>query len=115
MHLYNARSHSVGIPSCRAVAIRSGSATRRWPDWACTEPHDGDLVVAEIELDDDAQRVARRYFRAGDAVRLEPVGGDGDVLLLPESSVLVLGVIASRLRFAAGADQPPLEEPLQVG
>jgi SOS-response transcriptional repressor LexA len=76
------------------------------------EPHDGDLIVAEVEIEGDSHRLARRYFADGDYVRLEPVGGaEGQPVRLPTESVLVLGVIAARLRLTPGTDQP-LEEPL---
>lgn len=76
------------------------------------DPQDGDLIVAEVEIDGDSLRLARRYFADGDHVRLEPVGGaQGQAVRLPTESVLVLGVIAARLRLTPGADQP-VEEPL---
>jgi SOS-response transcriptional repressor LexA len=75
------------------------------------EPRNGDLVVVEVDLDGDSSRIARRYVAAGDHVRLEPVGGPIDPLDLPLQSVMVLGVIAARLRFAAGGDQA-IEEPI---
>jgi SOS-response transcriptional repressor LexA len=75
------------------------------------EPRDGDLVVAEVELDGDAQRVARRYFAAGRQVRLEPVGEAGAVLEVEPEALIIMGVIAGRLRFSA-AGEPPTEEPL---
>ncbi|HEY0580609.1 MAG TPA: hypothetical protein VGE94_00400, partial [Chloroflexota bacterium] len=38
------------------------------------EPANGDLVVAEAEIDGDSVRLARRYFAvADDTIRLEPV------------------------------------------
>ena len=79
------------------------------------EPHDGDLVVAEAEVDGDARRLARRYFAAGSQVRLEPVGetAGGDVLELEPESVIIMGVIAGRLRFSSQGG-PPIEEPLRV-
>ena len=52
-------------------AGRRGSVDTR------AEPQDGDLVVAEAEIDGDSQRLARRYFTSGDDVRLEPVGDRG--------------------------------------
>jgi SOS-response transcriptional repressor LexA len=73
------------------------------------EPRDGDLVVAEVELDGDSQRLARRYLTAGDRIRLEPVGGQGEPLELEAESLIVMGVIAARLRFEA---EQPIEEPL---
>ena len=84
-----------------------------------TEPRDGDLVVAEADVagDGDARRLARRYFAAGSQVRLEPVGegagGDVDVLELGPESVIIMGVIAGRLRFVSQGN-PPIEEPLRV-
>jgi SOS-response transcriptional repressor LexA len=64
------------------------------------EPRDGDLVVVEAEVDGDSLRTARRYFAAGDQVRLEGVGEGVETLELPADSVMVMGVIAARLRFA---------------
>ena len=81
------------------------------------EPRDGDLVVAEADVagDGDARRLARRYFAAGSQVRLEPVGEQavGDVLELEPESVIIMGVIAGRLRFVSQGN-PPIEEPLRV-
>ena len=66
------------------------------------EPGPGDLVVVEVELEDDSLRTARRYvpLPSGD-VRLETVGApqDLEVLELPAESVMVMGVIAARLRL----------------
>jgi SOS-response transcriptional repressor LexA len=73
------------------------------------EPTDGDLVVAEADLDGDSQRLARRYFLDGDAVRLEPVGSEVATLVVPKDSVIVMGVISARVRFAGDA---VTEEPL---
>jgi len=75
------------------------------------EARDGDLVVVEAELDGDSVRTARRYFTAGDRVRLEGAGEGVEPLDLAADSVMVMGVIAARLRFRA-ADDPPVEEPL---
>ena len=75
------------------------------------EPRDGDLVVVEADLDGDSQRLARRIFILADEVRLEPVGSAADVLTLPHEQVLIMGVIAARLRFTSGSDQAH-EEPL---
>jgi SOS-response transcriptional repressor LexA len=64
------------------------------------EPHDGDLVVAEVEIDGDSQRVARRYFATGSTVRLEPVDGETrDTIELPAEQVIVMGVIVARVLF----------------
>jgi SOS-response transcriptional repressor LexA len=65
------------------------------------EPEDGDLVVVEAEVDDDSRRIARRYFAVGDRIRLESIDDGTDALELPEDSVIVMGVIAARLRFSA--------------
>ena len=75
------------------------------------EPHNGDLVVVEAEIDGDSVRTARRYFAAGDRVRLESTVGGEDALELPEDSVIVMGVIAARLRFSPTGDVA-VEEPL---
>ena len=75
------------------------------------EPRDGDLVVAEAEVDGDSQRLARRYVATAGGVRLEPVGGGLEPLELPAESVMVMGVIAARLRFEAGGERA-IEEPL---
>ena len=75
------------------------------------EARDGDLVVVEAEVDGDSLRTARRYFAAGDQVRLEGEGEGVDPLELPADSVIIMGVIAARLRFRV-ADDPPVEEPL---
>jgi len=78
------------------------------------EPRDGDLVVAEVELEDDSLRTARRYRSSGDRIRLEAVGRtDIQTLDLAAEQVIVMGVIAARLRFAADGDAP-IEEPLPV-
>jgi SOS-response transcriptional repressor LexA len=75
------------------------------------EPHNGDLVVVEAEIDGDSVRTARRYFAVGARVRLESSVEGEDALELPEDSVIVMGVIAARLRFSATGDMA-VEEPL---
>jgi SOS-response transcriptional repressor LexA len=75
------------------------------------EPRDGDLVVAEVDIDGDSQRLARRYFSEGDKVRLEAVGAGLDRLELPAESVMVMGVIIARVRFSP-TSEAPIEEPL---
>jgi|SRR5579864_418486 len=65
------------------------------------EPVDGDLVVVEVELEDDSLRIARRYFLHGDRVRLVGqtlVGQTVEALEVPVEKVMVMGVIAARLR-----------------
>src|SRR5215831_11892079 len=77
------------------------------------EPRDGDLVVAEVELDDDSLRTARRYSNADGLVRLMPVGNpDLETIEVAAEQVMVMGVIAARIRF--GEDRAsPIEEPLE--
>jgi SOS-response transcriptional repressor LexA len=74
------------------------------------EPRDGDLVVVEVEVDEDSLRTARRYFSLGDRVRLEAVGEPLEAIEQPAEQVIVMGVIAARLRFPSEA--APIEEPL---
>jgi len=73
------------------------------------EPCNGDLVVADAEVDGDAVRIARRYFAVGDQVRLEPQGSE-EILLLPAENVIIMGVIVARLRISADGGQV-IEEP----
>ena len=75
------------------------------------EPRDGDLVVVEAEVDGDSQRLARRYSAQADLVRLDPIGGQAAPLELPADSIIVMGVIAGRLRFEDNGARV-LEEPL---
>ena len=77
------------------------------------DPRDGDLVVVEVELEDDSLRTARRYYAIGDRVRLEPVGGGADAIVVPAEQVMVMGVIAARLTFPQGESGPPAEEALE--
>jgi len=77
------------------------------------EPRDGDLVVVEVELEDDSLRTARRFFADGTRVRLEAIGEPLEPLEVDAHQVMVMGVIAARLKFAdTGAD--PVEEPLML-
>src|ERR1700738_3755269 len=57
------------------------------------EPVNGDLVVAEAEVYGDSLRLARKYFAAGDQVRLESIGSPIAPLDLPAESIIVMGVI----------------------
>jgi SOS-response transcriptional repressor LexA len=75
-----------------------------------SEPRDGDLVVAEAEVDGDSVRLARRYFATVDGVRLEPAGAAIDALELPAESVMIMGIIVARVRFSPSGDQV-IEEP----
>ncbi len=92
----------LGLHEGDAVSVDTGA-----------EPRDGDLVVAEVDIDGDSQRLARRYFSLGDRVRLEPEPGSGalDAVELPAESVMVMGVIVARVRFSPTSDAP-IEEPL---
>jgi SOS-response transcriptional repressor LexA len=77
------------------------------------EPHDGDLVVVEVEVDGDSQRLARRYVQIDEThVRLEPVGGQEEKPLeVAAESLIVMGVIAARVRFEDGGRRA-IEEPI---
>lgn len=75
------------------------------------EPGDGDLVVAELEIDGDSLRTARRYFVAGDTVRLEAVGAALEPIEVPSDQVMVMGVVVGRLRLSADRTSVT-EEPL---
>ena len=76
------------------------------------DPQDGDLVVAEAEIDGDSVRLARRYFARGGRVlargRQRPV--QAERYELPADEVIIMGVIKARVRFEAGS--APVEEPL---
>jgi SOS-response transcriptional repressor LexA len=74
------------------------------------DPRDGDLVVVEVEVDGDSQRLARRYVALGErSVRLEPVGGAAEPIEVAEDSLIVMGVIAARVVFEGESAR---EEPL---
>jgi SOS-response transcriptional repressor LexA len=75
------------------------------------EPSNGDLVVAEAEVDGESERLARRYFATGEVVRLEALSERIEALELPAESVIVMGVIVGRLRFSDGGAHVT-EEPL---
>jgi SOS-response transcriptional repressor LexA len=75
------------------------------------EPRDGDLVVAEVDVDGDSRRLARRYFVDRERVRLEADGAPLESFDLPRDSVMVMGVIVSRLRFSTDGSEA-IEEPL---
>ena len=77
------------------------------------EPADGDLVVAELEIDGDSLRTARRYFVTGDRVRLESVGGDLEPIEIEPDQLMVMGVIIARLSRSADGTTF-VEEPLKV-
>ena len=92
------------------LGLHSGDAvgvdTRR-------EPLDGDLVLLEAETDDFSDRLVRRYFLAGDQVRLVAANPEFPELLLSPDHLLVLGVVCSRVRFEpAGESVRVVEEAL---
>jgi SOS-response transcriptional repressor LexA len=73
------------------------------------DPLHGDLVVAEVELDGDSARLARRYALDGESVRLEAVGADFEPLIVDATALIVMGVIVARVRFDG---EHSTEEPL---
>jgi SOS-response transcriptional repressor LexA len=77
------------------------------------EPQNGDLVVAEAEIDGDSQRLARRYVAVEGSIRLEPIGDHPPdaTVELPADQVIVMGVIKARVRFEPGSNQA-IEEAL---
>lgn len=67
------------------------------------EPRDGDLVVAEVDLDGDSLRLARRYRAVdGNRVRFEPLGAAHEPLEVDAESAMLLGVIRGRVRLEDG-------------
>lgn len=76
-----------------------------------SEPRNGDLVVVEVEIDGDSRRLARRYtVLDADRVCLEAVGGPEEPIEIDTNSLIVMGVIAGRVRF--GREDEAIEEPL---
>jgi SOS-response transcriptional repressor LexA len=74
------------------------------------DPRDGDLVVVEVQIEDDSLRLARRYSEIlPDRVRLESVGEALDSIEVARDAVIIMGVIAGRLRISEGE---AVEEPL---
>jgi SOS-response transcriptional repressor LexA len=74
------------------------------------EPRDGDLVVVEVEVDGDSQRLARRYVEIDPTrVRLEPIGDQAEALDVGQDSLIVMGVITARVRFQG---EQAIEDPL---
>jgi SOS-response transcriptional repressor LexA len=75
------------------------------------EPRAGDLVVVEVDLDDDSLRTARRWAPIdAERVRLEGVGGAVEPIEVDRDQLMVLGVVAARLRLTASA---AIEEPFE--
>lgn len=75
------------------------------------EPADGDLVVAEAEIEGDPVRTARRYLLSDDKVRLESIGGSEAPIEVEPGQIMIMGVIVGRLRFSSDQGEP-IEEPL---
>jgi SOS-response transcriptional repressor LexA len=76
------------------------------------EPRDGDLVVVEVQVEDDSLRLARRYIEVDlERVRLEPIGEAIEPIEVPRDDLMVMGVIAARLRISDGV---ATEEPLAI-
>ena len=67
-------------------------------------PQRGDLVLAEVETDDLADRLVRRYLPepSGSRVRLLAASADFPELVLEPDQLIVLGVVRSRVRFEPG-------------
>jgi SOS-response transcriptional repressor LexA len=80
------------------------------------EPVDGDLVLAEYETEQEADRVARRYVvdPSSPEVRLEATTSAFPTLHLAPDQVILLGVICTRVRLEQGPGDTTrvVEEPL---
>ena len=67
------------------------------------EPVDGDLALVEVETDDLADRLVRRYYADGpERVRLVAANDAVPELSLPADRLIVLGVVCGRVRFEPG-------------
>ena len=80
------------------------------------EPSDGDLVLVEVETDELADRMVRRYFADGpDHLRLATANPDVPELRLTPGEMIVLGVVCSRVRFEGGDGEVlrVIEEPIE--
>ncbi len=79
------------------------------------EPEDGDLALVEIETDELADRLVRRYFvEADERVRLASASPGVPDLLVSVDQMIALGVVRGRVRFeeTAGDGVRVIEEPL---
>ena len=66
------------------------------------EPDAGDLVLVEIETDELADRLIRRFQPEGDGqVRLAAASDAVADLLVEPEQMMVLGVVCTRVRFEA--------------
>ena len=80
------------------------------------EPSDGDLVLVEVEADELADRLVRRYFADGpERVRLVAANPEVPDLRLTDDQMIVLGVVCGRVRFevADGETLRVIEEPIE--
>jgi SOS-response transcriptional repressor LexA len=78
----------IGLVPGDAVAVEFAS-----------DPVDGDLVLVEVELADDSDKMARYYFERSDLILLKAANtAIPDLHVAPERAI-VLGVIKSRIRF----------------
>lgn len=68
-------------------------------------PEPGDLVLAEVETDDLADRLVRRYLAEpdGSRVRLLAASTAFPELVLEPDQLIILGVVRSRVRFESGS------------
>jgi SOS-response transcriptional repressor LexA len=79
------------------------------------EASNGDLVLVEVETDEVADRLLRRYYvEADDEVRLVAASPGFAELRLPSSQMIVLGVACTKLRFEPVDDNSVrvIEEPI---
>ena len=79
------------------------------------EPAEGDLVLAEVVVEDDAsERMVRRYFEDSGQVTLKAANPTYRDILVPAEQVFVIGVVKTRIRYesAEGDRTRIVEEPL---
>jgi SOS-response transcriptional repressor LexA len=80
------------------------------------EPADGDLVLVEVETDELADRLVRRYYaqEAEQQVRLVAAHPEAPDLWISVDQLIVLGVVSGRVRIetTAGQDVRVVESPL---
>ncbi len=93
----------IGLAKGDAVAVEFAS-----------EPVNGDLVLIEVELADDSDKMVRHYFDEAGVILLKAANPTFPDLRVGSECALVLGVIRSRIRFEPiGSDRMRIvEEPL---